>query len=232
MNEPDSRIEQRYRELARPEPPAAIDAAILAASRRALAKPPARRHWVTPVAAAAVIVLALGVTLRMQREEPDAQRIAPATERQVQPTPSAPAPVQPVSPEITAPTRSERPGVTKPPVVKRAVPAPNENIAAPQPPAADDRASSATVSPMMAPGLKREAAPAAAGAPASPAAPARPLIQLQRSSGDGLGAELEEIARLRAAGRDTEANAALEEFRRKHPDYSIPAEIWERVRPR
>lgn len=44
--------------------------------------------------------------------------------------------------------------------------------------------------------------------------------------------ELERIARLRGEGRDSEADKALEEFRRDHPGYRIPEAMWERVRPR
>ena len=44
--------------------------------------------------------------------------------------------------------------------------------------------------------------------------------------------ELERIATLRAQGRDAEADKALEEFRRAHPDYRIPDAVWERVKPR
>jgi hypothetical protein len=44
--------------------------------------------------------------------------------------------------------------------------------------------------------------------------------------------ELEAIAKLRAEGRNEEADKALAEFRRKRPDYRIPDTMWERVRPR
>ena len=44
--------------------------------------------------------------------------------------------------------------------------------------------------------------------------------------------KLEKIAELRRAGRDREADEALEKFRREHPDFKIPPETWERVRPR
>jgi hypothetical protein len=33
-------------------------------------------------------------------------------------------------------------------------------------------------------------------------------------------------------GRDAEADKALDEFRRAHPDYRIPDAMWERVKPR
>jgi hypothetical protein len=70
MNETGDKLNAAYRALPREEPRAAIDAAILAASRRALEKPSASRHWAAPVSIAAVLVLAFGVTLRMQQEKP------------------------------------------------------------------------------------------------------------------------------------------------------------------
>lgn len=59
----DAGVSKRYRALGREEPPPELDAAILAASRR--------RHsrWAVPVSIAAVVVLAVGVTLRVQIEE-------------------------------------------------------------------------------------------------------------------------------------------------------------------
>jgi len=81
----DPDISRRYRELAREEPPRALDEAILAAARRdlethlaPLVAPTGRRRWYVPVAAAAVIVLSAVVTLQIQREQPDAELTAPA----------------------------------------------------------------------------------------------------------------------------------------------------------
>src|SRR5260221_350244 len=70
MNEKGDKLNAVYRALPREEPRVAIDAAILAASRQALAKPSASRRWAAPVSIAAVLVLAFGVTLRMQQEKP------------------------------------------------------------------------------------------------------------------------------------------------------------------
>ena len=70
MSESDGKVSAAYRSLAREEPPASLDAAILSASRHALAKPAASRRWAGPVSIAAVLVLAVGVTLRMQQEQP------------------------------------------------------------------------------------------------------------------------------------------------------------------
>jgi hypothetical protein len=76
----EEEIRRRYRELAREEPPRALDDAILAAARRELETRPAplvapsgRRRWAVPIAAAAVIVLSAVVTLHVQREQPDAE---------------------------------------------------------------------------------------------------------------------------------------------------------------
>ncbi len=46
------------------------------------------------------------------------------------------------------------------------------------------------------------------------------------------GKQLERIAELRATGRHAEADEALAKFRRDNPDYRIPPEIWEKVKPR
>ena len=70
MSESDGKVSAAYRSLAREEPSASLDAAILSASRGALARPSASRRWAAPVSIAAVLVLAFGVTLRMQQEKP------------------------------------------------------------------------------------------------------------------------------------------------------------------
>ena len=106
--------------------------------------------------------------------------------------------------------------------VRGAVPA---TVAAPPPPAAAARASAAPA-PAAPPQdgatrLKREAA--AAQAPAGFAADAQ---------ADEFTRDLEAIAKLRAEGRNDQADKALEEFRRKHPGYRIPDAMWERVKPR
>src|SRR5512134_1142856 len=82
----DDDISRRYRELPREEPPRHLDDAIRAAARRAvhtrpapLVVPTGRQRWYFPLAAAAIIVLAVAVTLHMEREQPGEELVtAPA----------------------------------------------------------------------------------------------------------------------------------------------------------
>jgi hypothetical protein len=78
MTEDDGRITRKYRELAGEEPPAVIDAAILAASRRAVKSRPASQRWAGPVSIAAVLVLAVGVVINVQHEQPGIETSEPA----------------------------------------------------------------------------------------------------------------------------------------------------------
>src|SRR6476660_4561354 len=94
MSETGDKLHKAYGALPRVEPGAAIDAAILAASRRALEKPSASRRWAAPVSIAAVLVLAFGVTLRMQQEKPGVESpemyASPPAAAKVAPPASAP----------------------------------------------------------------------------------------------------------------------------------------------
>jgi len=217
MND-DPKLSQRYRELPREEPPRALDDAILAASRRAVQ----RRRWYVPLAAAAVITFAVAVTLHVQHDRPGEEIDAVSPAMQVQKAP------QPEAPKAEAPRRAP------------------ERL--PQPFSSAERADSAS-------------APAAAPAPAAPAeAPAaqsagkevgelasaptagarasrdeRPRAQSQMARAtieQTPEAQLERIARLRAAGRHEEADRALAEFRKRYPDYRLSDEMKAKVEKR
>ncbi len=123
---PDEDISRRYRDLAREEPGTALDGAILAASRRAVHRP-ATRRWAVPVSIAAVLVLSIGLTMEMQREEPDIATSIP--QRSAAPPPPAAAESQSVAPaakDLAAPApsmrRAVRPKAAAPPPKPRRVP--------------------------------------------------------------------------------------------------------------
>ncbi|MEA3192275.1 MAG: hypothetical protein QOD26_608 [Betaproteobacteria bacterium] len=220
----DSKLSQRYRELPREEPPRALDDAILAASRRAVEARPAplvvptgRRRWYFPVAAAAVIVLAVAVVVHVEREQPDTEILAPSTT--VLETPPAPAAQEPKveEPKAEAPKRLRKqasPGFTPDPRADSAASAP----AAPAPAA-----------PPAAQAERNEAMGAVAGARESSRDERRSAQMARSSVAPSPEAELERIARLRAAGRHEEADKALAEFRKRYPDYRLSEETKAKV---
>jgi hypothetical protein len=293
MSDHDDEVLRRYRAMERPAPPAALDAAILAASRRSVQRRPFAR-WAAPISIAAVLVLALGLVLKVQREAPD--EAMPSAARDAAPAANAPAataaaPAAPISapaqsesisgekrgafaepPKVAAPSRetpakkaaarpvqraapsrsemAPAPRAPEPLVAKpsaeasrdslettlreRTAPSPNETREQ-EPSATRSRADLADAAgaeaKRVAPSTNTiaiAAAPPPAPAAAAPAAPARSLAKAQVA--DPIQRELERIAKLREEGRQDEADTALEAFRREHPDYRIPREMWERVR--
>jgi hypothetical protein len=87
--ERDEKVARAYRALGGEEPPRALDDAILARARRRAS------HWRVPLSIAAVLVLAVGVTLRLQHERGEAESVALAPQVIETPRPApaaAPAP--------------------------------------------------------------------------------------------------------------------------------------------
>jgi hypothetical protein len=76
-----SQVTRAYRELGAEEPPRALDDAILAAARRQ--SRPWTRRWAVPLSLAAVLVLSLTVTLRIQHEQPGIELPTAAPAKQV-----------------------------------------------------------------------------------------------------------------------------------------------------
>lgn len=76
----DPRVSAGYQALGREHPPEALDAAILAASRRAVGAGPRRgplRRWALPVSIAAVVVLTMSLVVRIELERPDLETATP-----------------------------------------------------------------------------------------------------------------------------------------------------------
>jgi len=102
MTDGDDKLRQRYRELPADEPPAALDAAIRAAAHRAVAPKRGAQRWAVPASLAAVLVLAVGVTLRMQQESPGIETSAPVNEYSV-PSSASESSVKSVAPTAAPP---------------------------------------------------------------------------------------------------------------------------------
>ena len=197
-------VSRKYRELGAEAPPRALDDAILAAARRS-ARPWTKR-WAVPLSLAAVIVLSVTVTLRIQHEQP-------GIESPVQQAAAPPA-------EQTAPSLAAAP------------PAPAASE--PKPFAADQAVASARSDELrgaasgVTGGLVPQAGPARVLAKR---AEAQANVQALKDA-DTPERELERIAQLRAQGRHDEADRALAEFRKRYPDYKIPEAMRERVERR
>ena len=196
--ERDPKVSQRYRELGGEEPPRQLDAAILAAARRAaetrpapLVAPTGRRRWYFPLAAAAIIVLAVAVTVQVERQQPDPEDFRFATP----PAPPPPAIKEEVAKEQPKPTAKSKQSENRleraPPVAPQAAPASPGEVTG-------DRAESKP---------RTRALGAASEARTSEESPER---------------WLERIAELRKQGRDDEADQQLAEFKKRYPDYKIP----------
>ncbi len=232
----DDDISRRYRELPREEPPRHVDHAIRAAARRAV-----RRRWYFPLAAAAVIVLAVAVTMHVEREQPGEEIVsaptAPATspplepraETQAEKPQSAPRPERRRKTE-SADSRELR-DAAPPRQLQKTTPEPNPALPpAPPPVAAQDAIRGAKESAAGALASRAETAPEASSAPA-----ARPDSAQLRRADEGRRAAplsafalqspeqwLQGIADLRRQGRHEEADKSLAEFRKRYPDYKIP----------
>jgi hypothetical protein len=222
-DERDPKVSQRYRELGREEPPGELDAGILAASRRAvethlapLVPPTGRRRWYFPVAAAAIITLAVAVTVQVERQQPDAESITP-------PPPSTPesradaleakkdsAPQA----ELRKAKRAEPPAALAPAPAARLEQSPQS----PQNAQAKPESRARSTESVQAPAARRDA---------ESGTPARLLGQVAKA--ESPEAALERIAELRRQGKQDEADKALAEFRRRYPDYRIAEEMLKKV---
>jgi len=244
-DERDPKLSQAYRELGREEPPRALDEAILAAAHRAERTHPApllspgvgrsaRERWTFPLAAAAVIMLSVGVVMHLQLEQPGIDGIQVSVEK-ASPVPAPAQVAEAAKPEAPEPAR-----------VQAAPPRPaREEI--PKLSMSESEARGASAGSVVPP-------PAVASAPAPASRPmamqraeegmrdradsterqAMSGATAKRSQDAGETPEkwLERIAELRRAGKHDEADKALAEFRTRHPDYRIPDAMIERVERR
>lgn len=215
-HERDERVSAAYRGLGREEPPAGLDAAILAAARRP------RRRWAVPVSIAAVVVLAVGVTLRVQLERPEESQPVAMAPRVLEAPATPPVAMSEAKKEArAADARSGKPAPSTP-APQVAAPAPAPDAAAVQ------RLRQAPAGASIAIGVRGTDAEVGVSAERSMA---RDDL-LIGSSPETPEQWLERIARLRAEGKDHAADESLAEFKRRYPDYEIPEKMRARIERR
>jgi len=249
----EEKISRRYRELPREEPPRHLDDAILAAARRAvhtrpapLVVPSGRQRWYFPLAAAAIIVLAVAVTMHMEREQPADEVLSTAPPREMareelpakaEEPKAAPQPGRQRRDAPAAGSRELRDSApaSQTPEAPAAAPAPSHD-------ALSNSGSSAirgSAETKPAPAPESAAAPASRPQATVQAAPPPRADEMRRESSAlaKLASRppeqwLQGIADLRQQGRHEEADKELAEFRRRYPDYKIPEAMREKVEKR
>jgi hypothetical protein len=119
-DERDQEVSRSYRELGAAEPSRELDERILAASRRSIVR---RRRWYGPVAVAAALMLAVAVTVQVERKTPEEAVVA-----------SAPPEAQKEAKVETAPAEAPKPSAQeKKRFTPEPPPAPRQNADAPAP---------------------------------------------------------------------------------------------------
>jgi len=238
----DPKLSRLYRKASQGEPPPALDAAILAAARTAAAPQRPPRPWwrrlQAPFALAASVVLAVILTVTMERNPPaefDSPASAPGKERPAaeQKAPAGPdvgSSALPASPAAAPPERKDAPRRAE---VKQEMPTDaRKSLASPPSPAGSGAPESTAAKGLPAPAAdlaneslagserrKSLAAPAAAPAPQASHESAAPVAQKHPEIW------LEEIRSLRRQGRSEEAERSLREFRAAYPDYRLPEDL-------
>jgi hypothetical protein len=213
-DERDPKLSQHYRDLEPLEPPRELDQKILAAAHAPRLAPSGRHRWYYSLAAAAVLVFAVALTMHIERQQPD---------REASPAASAPVP------RAEEPRASEaKPSAPAPAPAAETARTMSDRAAAP--------ARSAQVDEMRAPNevsAQQRAATEAAQADTQ-LRERREVTTMQRYAAPPEKPErwLERIAELRSRGKHEEADKALAEFKRAYPDYRISEVMRERVEGR
>jgi hypothetical protein len=241
-----SDVSQRYRASVQDEPPARLDAAILAAARREVGKPVKRHNWQMPASIAAVLVIGISLVLMVRDNEPPLPAVGqpPAADAML----AKPAPAQLAmksKPRLNADTaREARPSRERSARPDREPPTREEGAIAQENTVRDAAASGAAVAPVPAPAAPAVTSQAksarqeglqiaqSGALPSEKKADVLSGIPQTRSNDEASRPQdsaapaqpqdwLRRIDDLLGEGKDAEARAQLLEFRKKYPDYPL-----------
>ena len=241
----DPELSRLYGQVSQAEPPPALDAAILAAAQAATAPQRPHRPWwrrlQAPLALAATVVLAVVLSLSVDRNPPldgeipattsgkerppAAEQAAPATRNDTEaPPPGAPATGAPVRKE----TQRSQAAPEKP--ASRANLQDNAPLAAPTTAPSPPAYNAAKSVPAAAADTENTGIPANERRKALAEPAAAPALEAKREAAAALPqkspeAWLEEIRSLRLQGRPAEAERSLREFRAAYPAYPLPEDL-------
>ncbi|MBL0143178.1 MAG: hypothetical protein IPP91_14005 [Betaproteobacteria bacterium] len=178
----DDRVCAAYRDMPGDGPSPALDAAIQAAARRAVgSRPGGARRWQVPVSIAAVLALAIGISLNVDREKPMVVDGTPVSSGSAeypvaQAAPETEEPAAPASPpavSASSPARASPPAPASHPTPASPPASASHPTPASPPATASMRAAPAAVAPLSVPiaPLPAAVAPPPAQAPAALAVP-------------------------------------------------------------
>lgn len=249
LEKASSEVSERYRTAAQDEPPARVDAVVLAAARREVEQPRQRRNWQMPASIAAVLVLCVSLVLLVRDNEPPLPSLdGPAADEAKLAKSAPPQLAMKTQPKARAEFhREDRPSRERSARPGREPVAPREEAAVKQESALQekDNTAGASVQPAPAP-----AAPAIAGlakpaegesriaessevapdkkakAAADATAESRASAQtLRKKDGAALPVQpqdwLRRIDDLLQDGKEVEAREQLVDFRKQFPDYPL-----------
>lgn len=237
----DPKLSRLYGQASHAEPPPALDAAILAAARAAAAPQRPPRPWwrrlQAPLALAATAILAIALTLSIDRNPP--------LDGEIPPTPSNKEHL-PASEQVAPASRNAAEALT-PAAPAAGMPARKEAQRSKATPEKQTPATSSQDGPQPAAPTAVQGAPGAGAAKAAPAPAAdaesadmlgserrkplaEPALEAKREAATALPQKspetwLEEIRSLRRQGRPAEAELGLREFRAAYPAYQLPEDL-------
>lgn len=241
----DEAISDLYKAGAKAEPPAELDALILAAARREAAAPVSRpaercprpwwRNWLAPAGAIATVLLALSVTLNIEREQPDVLPAAAPLPRPEVAESKSPSSFDQAEPAAKAMALSRDRVMQSGPPLSPPAAMPMESLPVPSPSTDEFAEGGHSARARMLPPSAAASRNATAGAP-----PAKEFVESAKASGnvatkqryDALRSVtlpperwLNEIRRLKAAGLHDQASEQLKSFRRTYPDIELPNDL-------